>query len=70
MADYWEIHYAIIDSEGKELSRGRYVKTYKRKGYAKRIAKQRWGDKHPCFKDCRYNWWLVGRTYEGGVVNG
>ena len=47
----WEIHYHIKGSKAD----GVYVKKYKRKGYAKRIAKLIFGD----IKNC--HWWLVGR---------
>ena len=47
----WEIHYQL-KGDTKE---GVYYKKYKRKGYAKRIAKQLFS------RTIKYQWWLVGR---------
>lgn len=48
----WEIHYQILGIPGEGVCH----KRYQRKGVAKRIAKQLFGD------DARFKWWLVGKT--------
>jgi hypothetical protein len=51
----WEIHYARIDEHGKETDEGVFIKRYKRKGYAIRVARQIFGHLKG------FHWWLVGR---------
>lgn len=62
MADYWEVHFEILDKDGNSLSAGQLAKAYKRKGYAERAGKEF------CNGLCssavaRIHYWLVGREF-------
>lgn len=62
MADYWEVHFEILDNDGNSLSVGQLAKAYKRKGYAERAGKEF------CNGLCnsavaRIHYWLVGREF-------
>lgn len=59
---YWEIHYEMFDLKHKPYLRGVCVRTYKRKGYAQRIAKYLFDNQK------RFHWWLVGRSADHDAV--
>lgn len=58
MADYWEVHFEILDNDGNSLSVGQLAKAYKRKGYAERVGKEFCKGIIP-----RAHYWLVGREF-------